>query len=199
VLRRYHHRAAPTYRLPADTEAWFELPIGDDALVVGSIDRVDIDDEGGLRVIDYKTNRKVKNRARVAGSLQLALYALACEHLYGRLPVSVALDFVVAGMTVEVPIAEIDLDVAREAVLDTAEAVRAEAYEPTPNPLCGWCDFRAACPAWEGEGPEVLGPAELELTRLRRSLRRDVRTLRELEAGVARLREHLPTLPMAEG
>ncbi len=39
-----------------------------------------------FHVIDYKTNRKVKDRARVAGSLQLSLYALACRHLYGALP-----------------------------------------------------------------------------------------------------------------
>lgn len=187
VLRRFHAREAPRYRLPADTEAWFELPVGDTALVVGSIDRVDIDDDGVLTVIDYKTSRRVRDRAAVARSLQLSLYALACEHLYGALPGAVALDFVVAGMTVEVPLAELDLDRARRAVEDTAAAVRAEAYEPTPNGLCAWCDHRAVCPAWLGEGPDVLGPATEELVRLRRSLRRDVRRLRELEVGVARL------------
>lgn len=192
VLRRFHAREAPTYRLPADTEAWFELPVADVALVVGSIDRVDVEDDGSLRVVDYKTNRKVKDRGRVAGSLQLAIYALACEHLYGRLPVSVALDFVVPGLRVEVPIEEIDLERAHRAVLDAAEAVRAEAYDPTPTRLCDWCDFQAACPAWHGDGGEVLGAAQLELDRLRRQVRRDVRALRELEAGVARLRAALP-------
>jgi putative RecB family exonuclease len=76
-------------------------------------------------------------------------------------------------------------------VLDTAAAVRAEAYEPTPNPLCDWCDFRAICPAWEGDGTEVLGPAVDELRRLRRQVTRDVRALREAEAGVARLSAEL--------
>jgi putative RecB family exonuclease len=191
VLRRFHAREAPRYRLPAATEAWFELPVGDTALVVGSIDRVDVDDDGVLTVIDYKTSRKVRDRAAVARSLQLSIYALACEHLYGALPGAVALDFVVAGITVEVPVADLDLEAARRAVLETAEAVRAEAYEPAPNNLCGWCDHRAVCPAWLGEGPEVLGPATQELTALRRSLRRDVRRLRELEAGVARLRDEV--------
>lgn len=197
VLRRFHQREAPTYRLPADTEAWFELPVGDEALVVGSIDRVDVDEAGELTVIDYKTNRKVRDRARVAGSLQLAIYALACEHLYGRLPAAVALDFVVPGIRVEVPLADLDLEGARTAVVETARAIREERYEPTPNPLCDWCDYRAVCPAWEPGGSgadQVLGEAELELGRLRRSVRRDVRRLRELEAGVDRLREALPTV-----
>jgi RecB family exonuclease len=191
VLRRFHRRAAPTYRLPAATEAWFELPIGYEAVVVGSIDRVDIDDEGRLHVIDYKTNRKVKDRARVAGSLQLAIYALACRHLFGSLPATVALDFVVPGVTVTVAIDDIDLDGARETVLDTAARIRAEEYQPTPNRLCDWCDFQAICPAWEGDVTSALGPAEAELVRLRRQVERDVRTLREAEAGVARLRAEL--------
>lgn len=187
VLRRFHRREAPRYRLPIATEAWFELPIGERALVVGSIDRVDADDDGELTVVDYKTNRRVRDRSRVAGSLQLAIYALACEHLYGRLPARVGLDFVVAGVDVTVAIDDIDLDAARAAVDRTARGVLDEQYDPTPNRLCDWCDFRAICPSWAGEGPDVLGPATRELQRLQRSVRRDLRALRELEAGVARI------------
>jgi putative RecB family exonuclease len=195
VLRRFHRREAPRYRLPAATEAWFELPIGYEAVVVGSIDRVDVDDEGRFHIIDYKTNRKVKDRERVAGSLQLAIYALACRYLYGSLPATVSLDFVVPGVTVTVPIEQIDIEAARQAVLDTAAAVRKEHYEPTPSRLCGWCDFRALCPAWEGDGPELLGPAMEQLTSLRRRVARDVRTLRELEAGVDRLAREIDDEP----
>ncbi|HSK24858.1 MAG TPA: PD-(D/E)XK nuclease family protein [Egicoccus sp.] len=192
ILRRYHRKIAPTYRLPAATEAWFELPIGFEATVVGSIDRVDVDDEGRFHVIDYKTNRKVKNRERVAGSLQLAIYALACRHLFGVLPATVSLDFVVPGVTITVPLEDLDLDAARQTVLDTAQAVRDERYEPTPNPLCDWCDFRAICPAWgAGEPDQLLGPAVEQLRSLRRQVVRDVRTLRELEAGVARIADEL--------
>lgn len=212
VLRRFHRRAAPTYRLPADTEAWFELPIGFEATVVGSIDRVDVDDDGDLHVIDYKTNRRVKNRDRVAKSLQLAIYALACRHLYGRLPATVCLDFVVPGIEVRVEVDDLDLDAARQAILDTAAAVRAERFEPTPNPLCDWCDFRPICPAWQqrGEGP-VLGEAVAEARRLRRRVEHDVRSLRELEDGIRRLADEIreqdaqpgaddaPTAPGAQG
>jgi RecB family exonuclease len=192
VLRRYHQRVADRYRLPVATEAWFELPIGYEATVVGSIDRVDVDDEGRFHVVDYKTNRKVKDRARVAGSLQLSIYALACRHLYGALPATVSLDFVVAGVEVVAELDELDLDAARQAVLDTAAAVRAEAYEPRPNPLCDWCDFRAVCPAWAtGEGVEALGPLVAELRTRRREVARDVRDLRDLEAGVQRIAAEL--------
>ncbi len=187
VLRRYHRRVGDAYRLPATTEAWFELPIGFEAVVVGSIDRVDVDDDGRFHVIDYKTNRKVKDRARVAGSLQLAIYALACRHLFGSLPATVCLDFVVPGVEVRVPVEELDLEAARTAILDVAASIREERYEPTPNRLCDWCDHRAVCPAWPEDGAESLGEAVEELRRRRRQVARDVRALRELEAGVTRL------------
>ncbi len=191
VLRRYHHRVADSYRLPASTEAWFELPIAHEAVVVGSIDRVDLDDDGRFHIVDYKTNRKVQDRARVARSLQLAIYALACRHLFGALPATVSLDFVVPGVPITVPIEDIDLDGARQAILDTAAAVRAEAFEPTPNRLCDWCDYRDICPAWPSDGHEGLGAAVTQVQDLRRQLSRDVRRLRELEAGVQRLASEL--------
>ncbi len=195
VLRRYHRRVASSYRLPAATEAWFELPVEHEAVVVGSIDRVDVDDEGRFHVVDYKTNRRVRDRAQVAGSLQLAIYALACRHLYGALPATVSLDFVVAGIEVRVALEELDLEAAREAVLDTAARLRTGEDGPVPGPLCGWCDHRTICPAWQGDGPEVLGRAHTELAALRRSLARDVRRLRELEAGVARIEAELDPPP----
>jgi putative RecB family exonuclease len=187
VLRRYHDREAPRYRLPADVEKWFEVPFGDDAVVVGSIDRIDVDDDGDLEIVYYKTSRRIRDRGEVRRSLQLAIYATACEHLYGRLPAAVVLDFVVPGVQVRVPTGEIDLDGAYAEVLRVAEAVRAEAYEPAPNRLCGWCDYRSLCPAWDGDGPDVLGPATEQLRRLQRSVRRDVSALRQLEAAVSRL------------
>jgi putative RecB family exonuclease len=187
VLRRYHARGLPTDRTTAATEAWFEVPFDDVAVVVGSIDRIDVDDQGALHVVDYKTNRRVRSRAEVAGSLQLSLYALACQHLYGALPATVALDFVVAGLTVTVGLDELDLDHARQAVLDTAAAIRAERFPATPNRLCDWCDHRGVCPAWDGDEGETYGAAVDAARQLRRRLGQEVRELRELEAGLERV------------
>lgn len=193
VLRRYHRRHAAGYRLPAATEARFELPIDFEAVVVGSIDRVDVDDDGRFHLVDYKTDRRVRDRAAVAGSLQLALYALACRHLYGALPATVALEFVVPGVTVSVPIEDLDLDAARRAVVDTAAGVRADSYAPTPGQLCERCDYRGICPAWApiGATEELLGPAVAARDERRRRLTREVAELRELEAGVVRIAREL--------
>ncbi|MFU8840375.1 MAG: PD-(D/E)XK nuclease family protein [Nitriliruptoraceae bacterium] len=191
VLRRYHARGPLDGRRVVATEAWFELPVAYEAVVVGSIDRVDVDDDGALHVVDYKTNRRARSRADVAGSLQLALYALACRHLYGQLPATVALDFVAPGVTVPVALEELDLEAARTAVLDTAAAIRAERFPTTPNRLCDWCDHRRVCPAWSPDGEVVYGELAAEVLARRRRLTAEVRELRELEAGLARVAEEL--------
>lgn len=193
VVSAFHARVVTEgFRLPAATEAWFELPVGEDIVVVGAIDRVDVDAVGDLHVIDYKTSRRARSRSQVRDSLQLAIYALATQELYGRLPASVALDFVVPGVRVAVPVEELDLAAVPARLVSAAERIRAGEDTPVPNRLCDWCDFRAICPAWSdvstldeaADGP--LGRAVLERDRLRRSVVRDARRLRQLEAGIDR-------------
>ncbi len=193
VITRFHDRvSAAGFRLPAATEAWFELPVGTDIVVVGAIDRIDVDDDGALHVIDYKTNRRARTRAQVRSSLQLAIYALATRELYGRLPTTVALDFVVPGVLVEVPTEELDLDAVPARLEEVARRIRSGEDTPTPHRLCDWCDFQRICPAWTGDDStpddaELLGRVMRERDALRRSVVRDARRLRQLEASVARL------------
>lgn len=184
VLRRHHARYAPTYVPAVACEEWFEIDLGDDVQVVGSIDHVARAAGGGIGIVDWKTNRRAKPRHRVAGSLQLAIYCLAAAELWGQEPEWVALDFVVPGVRVTVAREEIDTDAAVATIRDVAARIRAAAvdgYPPTPSPLCGWCDYRAECPVYEGEGPDVPGMAVGELARLRRRRERDEARIVELE------------------
>jgi len=191
IVTAFHARVVREgFRLPAATEAWFELPFPDDVVVVGAIDRVDVDDAGALHVIDYKTNRRARTRSQVRSSLQLAIYALATRELYGTLPDTVALDFVVPGVSVVVPTTELDLAAVPERIARVAARIRAGEDAATPHRLCDWCDYRSICPAWQpagGSDDEVLGRARSERDRLRRSIVRDARRLAQLEGAVQRL------------
>ncbi len=184
VLRRHHARHAAAYVPAVATEQWFEFDVGDDVTVVGSIDHVARTGNGGFGIVDWKTNRRAKTRQQVAGSLQLAIYTLAAAHLWGREPDWVALDFVVPGVRVTVDRADIDTDHALAEIHAVAALVRAEAFDPAPSALCGWCDWRAVCPAFEGDGPDVAGTAVVELQRLRRRQERDRQRIAELERVV---------------
>lgn len=191
VLARHHERFAGTYTPPAAVEQWFEIPLPDDITVVGSIDLVIATPahgdraSGGLGIVDWKTNRRAHTRSEVAANLQLAIYALAAEHLWGQQPEWVALDFVVPGVRVTVPREEIDVEAAVTAVRETAAAIRAEEYPLRPSGLCAWCEFRAECPAGTGEGPDVAALAVQELRRLARRRERDEARIAALEQFVA--------------
>lgn len=191
VLRRYYQRTVNDFRLPLATEQWFDMPMGENVTIVGSIDRVDVDDDGDLHIVDYKTNRKAKTYRDVASSLQLSLYALACDYLYGRLPKTVALDFVVPGVSISVPVSELDLNQARATVFETASAIRAASFKPEPNPLCNWCDFKPLCPAWSGPDGESFAKLTLQLESDRRRLLSEVAAFRTREEAQQRLRNDL--------
>jgi putative RecB family exonuclease len=117
VLRRHHEGYSAEYSPAVAVEEWFELDLGDDIEVVGSIDHVARTPSGGIGIVDWKTNRKAKPRHRVAGSLQLAIYTLAAVELWGQEPEWVALDFVVPGVRVVVGREEIDTDAALTEVI----------------------------------------------------------------------------------
>jgi putative RecB family exonuclease len=181
VLARHHERYAPSYVPAVATEEFFTLDMGQNIEVAGVIDHVARTDSGGLGIVDWKTNRKAKPRRHVAASLQLALYTLAAEQLWGQEPEWVALDFLVPGVRVQVAREEIDTDVAVATVRAVAEEIRQGSYEPTPSKLCGWCDYRSICPAFDGEGPDVPGYAAVELEQLRRRRERDEARIAHLE------------------
>ena len=184
VLRRHHQRHSQDYAPAVATEQWFELDLGDAITVVGSIDHVARTASGGIGIVDWKTNRKAKTRAHVAGSLQLGIYALAAQQLWGHDPEWVALDFVVPGVRVSVDRADIDIDGAVERIRDVGALIRAEAFDAKPSGLCPWCDYRSECPAFAGEGPDVAGAAVVELRKLRRRSQRDAERMASLEALV---------------
>lgn len=181
ILRRHHARHAAGWVPAVAVESRFTLDLGDDVAVVGYVDHVERTGSGGVAVVDWKTSRKPKTRSQVRGSLQLAVYALACRELFGEDPEWVALDFVVGGLRVKVPFCEIDVDGARGTVLSVASEIRAGRFDPTPSPLCGWCDHQAVCPLWQGDEP--VGKALVELARLRRRLPVLERRIGSLEAA----------------
>lgn len=184
VLARHHARYRETYAPAVATEQWFELDLGDDIEVVGSIDHVERTAAGGLGIVDWKTNRRAKPRERVAGSLQLAIYALAARELWGTEPEWVALDFVVPGVRVAVDRDHIDVDGAVAKLRSVAAKIRDEAFSAAPSRLCDWCDYRSLCPAFEGEGPDVPGLAVVELAELRRRRARDEQRIAHLESVI---------------
>lgn len=184
VLAGHHARHAAGYRPAVAVGEWFHLDLGDDIEVVGTVDRLALTDAGGFAAIDWRTGRRAKAYRDVVASFQPAIHVLACRELWGAEIDVFACEFVDPGVTVEVPRAAIDVDGAVGRLRDTAARIRSGEFLPSPSRLCGWCDYRALCPAYDGDGPDAAAVAADELDRARRERKGVVSRIGELEVRV---------------
>ncbi len=140
------------------TEAMVSFQL-DDVTINGRLDRVDRLPNGQVRIVDYKTG-KPKTEEFAAGSLQLALYALAAAAEWGYDVAESVLHNLQDGTVLPVRYTEAELELARARVRKAAEGIRAGHFAPIPKPqTCAWCDFYAICPETE---KRVYGLVEIE-------------------------------------
>ncbi|MDP9486942.1 MAG: PD-(D/E)XK nuclease family protein [Actinomycetota bacterium] len=119
-------------------EVPFAVEVGG-AEVRGRIDAVFLDEDGTVHLIDWKTGRP---RESYAERLQLPLYALAANRLWGVEPkrMRLAYVFVPGGEEVGVETGEGFLEGAEERVLRALGRIRAGEYEPRPSAYaCSHC------------------------------------------------------------
>jgi CRISPR/Cas system-associated exonuclease Cas4 (RecB family) len=150
ALRRFHEleRGEP---VPELVEQRFSFVLGNDR-VVGRWDRVDRSADGPV-VIDYKTgaDEEGSGRAQRAAneSLQLRLYALAHERVYGERPARTVLHFLESGERGAVSPSDESVSAVRALVKATAMRIRARDFAPNPKGLrtCQQCPYHQICPS----------------------------------------------------
>jgi len=112
----------------------------------GRIDRIDRTRKGYL-LIDYKTG-DVKNEWQLERDLQLGLYAIAAEQVFGLRPVTLAICYLEDAVEVEVLKTTSQLQVDLDRAADLAAGITAGDFTPQPSPWkCARCDFRLVCDA----------------------------------------------------
>jgi len=126
----------------------------------GRIDRIDLLEDGVVRVVDYKTGIP-KDRKFAEESLQLSIYAMAVAqmNLSPRELVLVNVQdnsYAVAGRTAK------QLDTARQEIADAAEGISRGEFDPSPGSHCRWCDYKSLCPATEQRVFLPVKPLERE-------------------------------------
>jgi ATP-dependent DNA helicase UvrD/PcrA len=151
ALRRFHDeeqgRGAPDL-----VEQRFSFMLGRDR-VVGRWDRVDQGD-GGAEVIDYKSSAVDEGSDRpqqlANQDLQLRLYALAHERMYGTRPARATLHFLETGGRGTIAPSDADMSVVRTLVSSTAAKIRAREFGPAPAKgvkTCLECAYHQICPS----------------------------------------------------
>jgi putative RecB family exonuclease len=124
-------------------------------LLRGIIDRLDVTEQGELVVVDYKTGRVPgpnQEQQRLAG---VQFYALLCEQVLGRRPAKVRLLYLREPVCIEADPSDQALRGLRQRTMAIWSAIEraceAEDFRPKPSALCGWCSYKALCPAFGGD------------------------------------------------
>lgn len=133
-------------RVPAYVESRFEIGL-DGWDLRGYIDRVEPDDHGGWRIVDFKTGRPLSS-VELRRDLQLALYALGARRGLGlEGPLALEIAYLRRGERVEIPV---DRGLVRKAEVigsGVADGVRRGRFPARPLPRrCSLCPYRMTCP-----------------------------------------------------
>jgi hypothetical protein len=108
----------------------------------GFIDRIDVNKDRDIRVVDYKTSKAIFDDKKLPTPLQMVIYGLACEAIYKKLPIEYLYDFIFLGEE-QLACTKGYLERGKKklhSLLDKIEASESSGeYIPKPTPLCHWC------------------------------------------------------------
>ncbi len=157
------HAADPRQVIAAEHEFSVELELdGERAVLRGSMDRVELDADGRVHVIDLKTSKNPPRGADVAEHPQLGVYQLAVEHgatadiAPGAAPGGAELVQLRAAAGARHPEdpkvqpqdapAEGEPFFALDLVRQSVQTMRSETFAAMPQ-TCSFCEFETVCPA----------------------------------------------------
>ncbi|HLM51947.1 MAG TPA: ATP-dependent DNA helicase, partial [Solirubrobacteraceae bacterium] len=147
-LTRYHEGFREDPADPVWFERSFSFKLGEH-LVRGRVDRIDRLPGGGFELIDYKTGRP-KSPAQLKDDVQLSLYAVGARESWQLDAPTQAYYYVLDNRKVPVPRDEADREWVTDTVLEVADGIMGQGFEPTPSyAACSVCDYRIVCPAAE--------------------------------------------------
>jgi DNA helicase-2/ATP-dependent DNA helicase PcrA len=141
------------------TEHKFSFRLGERE-IKGRIDRIDLLEEGVVRVIDYKTGAP-KERKFADESLQLSIYAMAVAQM-NLSPRELVLVNVQDNSLAVSSRTQKQIDSAQQKIEDVAEGISRGEFNPKPGSHCRWCDYQNLCPATEQRVFLPVKPLELQ-------------------------------------
>ncbi len=129
------------------TEESFEIHVGE-TVVVGRIDRIDQRPDGTVAIIDYKTG-KARDQENADDSLQLSLYAIAAQEMWGYKVGALIFHNLEQNVPVITTRRDADLLAARGCVEQAAQGIAAGLFPAKPGQHCSFCAYRSLCPEKE--------------------------------------------------
>lgn len=154
-----YHKVTP--RTVVGAELRFDIKLGR-ARIKGSVDRLEVEADGSLFIIDFKTGNTAISKDEAKKNLQLASYQLGiAEGGFTEGTTSAGAELVYLGTgTAGVTIRQqytIDLVETKETIEKIGEGMAAAIFFATVNKRCKGCPVRKSCPV-QSDGRSVIEP-----------------------------------------
>jgi DNA helicase-2/ATP-dependent DNA helicase PcrA len=147
ALRRFYREQEDSRVIPAYVEKEFSVMVDNDR-IIGRWDRIDINN-GEVVLVDFKSSEiKKQSEAdrRTKKNLQLSIYSLAYEKIYGRLPDRVELHFLESGLVGRAVPNQKDLQAAVKKIKEASAGIRSADFDARPAYLaCSFCAYNQIC------------------------------------------------------
>ncbi|MET8150126.1 RecB family exonuclease [Actinoplanes sp. NPDC049668] len=166
LLAGYFAVEDPRRLEPAERESLVSTLVGDELLIRGYIDRLDVSPAGDLRVVDYKTGGAPREAFEGRALFQLKFYALVLWRTRGVVPRVLRLLYLKDAEVCDYSPDAAELERFERTLMALSQAIeRAKAdrdFRPKPSKLCGWCSHQRFCPEFGGTPPAYPEPAAAE-------------------------------------
>jgi RecB family exonuclease len=140
----------------------FDVTVGK-ARIIGTVDRLEVDSEGNLFVIDFKTSKDPISKEKVKENLQLKSYQIAVTEggfkAHHASTTSSGAALIYLGHDIQkISTREqkpIDIQAARKQIEDIAQSMGASQFIAATNKRCKECPVKSSCPI-KAEGRTVI-------------------------------------------
>ncbi|MDI6100141.1 PD-(D/E)XK nuclease family protein [Actinoplanes sp. NEAU-A12] len=157
LLAGYFAVEDPRRLQPAERETLISTTIGDELLLRGYIDRLDVSPAGDLRVVDYKTGGAPREAFEGRALFQLKFYALVLWRARGVVPRALRLLYLKDAEALDYSPDPGELERFERTLIALSHAIerakRDRDFRPKPSRLCGWCSHQSLCPEFGGTPP----------------------------------------------
>jgi len=130
---------------PIAVEKRFKIEIGG-VPFSGKIDRIEKTHDGNYEVVDFKTGGVYENKTSIKKDIQMNLYALGVEKLYGKLPTKASLFYLKEDKIIPYDVEKTQVNLVKDSIEDNVKAILNEEFDATPSyQVCNWCSFNNIC------------------------------------------------------
>ena len=165
LVETYFSMEDPSRLEPYRTECLVTTTLDDGTQLKGFIDRADVNGDGLVRLVDYKTGRRPPERYSEKPIFQMKFYALVWWRTRGTVPKLLRLMYLGDGQVLDYSPTAAELEGFEKGLkalwATMREAIATGQFRPQKSKLCGWCAHQKLCPEFGGEPPSYPLPTVL--------------------------------------